>query len=385
MTSHIQPPGVLFLINTWVVGGTETQVLNLLRYLDRSRFTPYVCSLYADAKLGSAMASVGVPTISLGIRRMRYPDSILRLARLARFCRAKGVRVIQGVRTDQVALAVGRMAGVPVVLGSQRDIVWGGRSRWRTLRGFFDGWLSGVIANSRAAADYRRSYSHIPADRVHIIPNGLDLDGFVADTGPELSRSALGIPAEAPLLVILGRLEIAIKGHAILLDALQRPGLEGCHLVVAGDGRDRARMEALIVELGLVGRVHLLGHRSDAGRVLGFGDMAVVASLHESSPNVILEAWAAGRPVVATRVGGIPELVADGEHGLLVPPDDAEALAMAIRRLLEDDQLCTRLATAGHAKMLRDHTAPVMAARFADLFDQLLHARGESWQIRRAH
>lgn len=365
-----RPVDVLYLLTTWTVGGTETQLLNLLRHLDRARFRPHVCSLYADPRLDAAMAPLGVTAFSLGVRRMRYPDTALRLRSLVAYCRRHRVRVIQGVRTDQVALVVGRLAGVPVVLGGQRDTEWGAGSRWRPVRAMLDRRLTGVVANSQAAAGYRAAYSRLAPERLHVVPNGLDLERYAAPA--PLSRAGLGLPADAPLLALVGRLAVETKGHLDLLRAMGEPGLEACRLLVVGDGPDRARLERAVADLGLAGRVALAGHRADVEALFGLADIAVMASRHESSPNVILEAWAAGRPVVATRVGGVPELVRDGADGLLVPPGDPPALAAALRALLADPALARRLGEAGRARVYADYTAAAMARRVGALYERLL-------------
>lgn len=365
-----QPTGVLYLISTWVVGGTETQLLSLLRYIDRDRYQPHVCALYHDTKIGPVMAEVGVAALSLNIRRVRYLDTLPRLMRLADYCRSHNVRVIQGVRTDQLARLVGWMAGVPVVLGGQRDICTG--HHLASIRGVFDRRLSGIVANSEAAARHRQGLSGVRPEHFYVVPNGLDLRPFDHSVSLERRVVAPDLPPDAPTLIIVGRLKIETKGHRIVLEALTRPALHDTHLLVAGDGPDRAALEGLINQMGLHGRVHLLGHRADVANILLLSDVAVVASTNESSPNVILEAWAARRPVVATRVGGVPELVEHGANGLLVPPSNPDALAEAAATLLHNPALRNRLAQHGRATVERRYSAQTMAARMADLYDLLL-------------
>lgn len=373
-----RPIAVLYLINTWVVGGTESQLAHLFRRMDRARFQPHVCALYADPGLAPAMASLDVPALSLGVGRVRHPSTPARLLRLARYCRERGVAIVQGVRTDALAGLVARLAGAPVALGAQRNTRaprQGGPAA--AFRRWGDRLLTGVIANSRAAAAHRHALTGFPLERIHVIPNGLDL-GRLAALAP-LARGQVAPAAApgAPLLLILGRLELAMKGHAVLLEALARPELAGAHLAVVGDGPDRPRLEAMVAGLGLAGRVTLLGHRDDAPAALPAADVVVVPSLNsESSPNVILEAWAARRPVVASALAGVPELVADGETGLLVPPGDAAALAGAVRRLLDDPALAARLGAAGRRELEAGYTAEAMAARTTGLYERLLAPGG---------
>ena len=181
----------------------------------------------------------------------------------------------------------------------------------------------------------------IPAERVTVSPNPAP---EVPPLAPrEELRRELGM--DGPTLGFAGRL-MAAKALDVALHALQR--VPGVSLVVVGDGPDRAALERQSAELGLGGRVQFLGARSreDVLRVLHAADAALLSSRWENFPHLVVEALAVGTPVIATAVGGVPEVVRDGENGLLVPAGDPDALAGAIRRLLEDDELRGRLARA---------------------------------------
>jgi len=181
----------------------------------------------------------------------------------------------------------------------------------------------------------------IPAERVTVNPNP-------APEVPQLPqreelRRELGM--DGPTLAFAGRL-MAAKALDVALQALQR--VPGVSLVVVGDGPDRVTLERLTAELGLGMRVRFLGGRlrDDVLRTLSAADAALLSSRWENFPHLVVEALAVGTPVIATAVGGVPEVVRDGENGLLVPAGDPDALAAAIRRLVEDDELRGRLARA---------------------------------------
>lgn len=181
----------------------------------------------------------------------------------------------------------------------------------------------------------------IPAERVTVNPNP-------APEVPQLPqreelRRELGM--DGPTLAFAGRL-MAAKALDVALQALQR--VPGVSLVVVGDGPDRVTLERLTAELGLGMRVRFLGGRlrDDVLRTLYAADAALLSSRWENFPHLVVEALAVGTPVIATAVGGVPEVVRDGENGLLVPAGDPDALAAAIRRLVEDDELRGRLARA---------------------------------------
>ncbi len=193
-----------------------------------------------------------------------------------------------------------------------------------------------------------------PAARAHYLPN------FAAD----LAGAALAaLPGEMRLLA-MGRLhrnkgfDVAIRALALLPP--------GAHLSIAGEGPERGALEALAREAGVAERVTFLGWRSDIGALLAGCDVFVCSSRHEPLGNIVLESWSAGRPVVAAAAQGPSELIADGETGLLVPVEDAEALAWAIGALLADPQRAARIAQTGRAAYERDFTEAAVVARWRD-------------------
>ncbi|MBV9736024.1 MAG: glycosyltransferase [Acidisphaera sp.] len=194
-----------------------------------------------------------------------------------------------------------------------------------------------------------------PAERVHHLPNfSPDLSGAAP-----ASRVSLGIPDGAKLVLALGRLH-ANKAFDVLLRAL--PRLPGVHALIAGEGPERAALAALARAQGVADRVHMPGWREDTGALLAACDVLACPSRHEPLGNVVLEAWSARRPVVAAASQGPAELITPGRDGLLVPPDDAAALAAALRDALHDAAAAAALAEAGRARFLAEHAeAPVLA------------------------
>lgn len=197
-----------------------------------------------------------------------------------------------------------------------------------------------LIGNTHDIVDYilRGGW---PRERVHYLPN------FVAaEPAAPLPRAPLGTPENVPLVLAMGRLH-ANKAFDVLLAALaQVPEL---HLWLAGEGEERARLEQQVAALGLGERVRFLGWRDDVAALLATADFLVCPSRREPLGNVVIEAWAAGLPVIAATSEGPRVLIADGETGLLAPVENAEALAQAMRRLLADGALRARLRAAGRA------------------------------------
>ncbi|HZT52728.1 MAG TPA: glycosyltransferase, partial [Stellaceae bacterium] len=206
-----------------------------------------------------------------------------------------------------------------------------------------------LVANTRDIVRHVAGHGW-PEERVHYLPN------FVSPAAAApVPRASLATPEDAPLALALGRLH-RNKGFDVLLEAVAK--LPRLHLWLAGEGEERAALEARTRALGLGARVRLLGWREDVAALLAAADLVAVASRHEPLGNVVLESWAAGIPVVATLSEGPRALIGDGVTGLLVPVEDADALAAALRRVVEDRALADALAAAGRAAFAAEFAEP---------------------------
>jgi glycosyltransferase involved in cell wall biosynthesis len=223
-----------------------------------------------------------------------------------------------------------------------------------------------AVSESTRAALEEQGY---PRDRLVVVRNGIDLPA------PEERglREELGVPGDAFLVACIGRLS-PYKGQLELLEALERA--PGVHAVLIGldhqtGGAYRERLEADAHRLGVNGRVRFAGYRPGAAALLADCDALALPSWIEGLPLVALEAMARRKPVVATAVGGTPELVADGETGLLVPPRDVGALAAALSALAADRARAARMGEAGHERVAREFSARAMADRILEIYDEL--------------
>lgn len=199
-----------------------------------------------------------------------------------------------------------------------------------------------------------------PAGAVSHIPN-------FAEPGPQapVSRASLDTPEGAPLLLVMGRLH-PVKAHDVALEVLART--PEAWLWAAGSGELEGELKALAARLGVAERVRWLGWRSDASALYRAADVCLFPSRFEPLGNVVIQAWAHGLPVVAAAAAGPAALIADGEDGLLAAVDDVEALAAAVRRLIDDPALRARLAEAGRAKAAAQFRRGAVVARWRDLF-----------------
>jgi glycosyltransferase involved in cell wall biosynthesis len=222
-----------------------------------------------------------------------------------------------------------------------------------------------VTAVSEAVAGTVVAFG-VPRERITVIPNGVDMARF---DGAGADRGALGAANGEPVVGSVGCLA-ARKDYATLLDALARMAARGrrFHAALVGDGPERAALERQAGALGIGDRVTFLGERPDIERLLPAMDVFVLSSREEGIPNALLEAMAAGRPSVATAVGGTPEVLEDGVTGWLVPPSDPQALSVAIEQTLADPEEAARRGAAARRAMLEHRSIDTMVRRHEEFY-----------------
>lgn len=219
-----------------------------------------------------------------------------------------------------------------------------------------------LVGNTKGIASWIAAQGW-PADRVHHLPNFAPDMAAVQPQDRSAFRASLGIPADSSLLLALGRLHTN-KAFDVLVRAMAR--LPGAHALIAGEGPERAALEALARSEGVADRVHLPGWRSDTAALLDIADILVCPSRLEPLGNVVIEAFAARRPVVAAAVDGPRELISPGQDGMLVPPEDPAALAAALAGLLASPQKAERLASAGRERFDAEFAAAPVLTRWRD-------------------
>lgn len=364
---------VCYIVIRLEAGGAERQLVALLTGLDRSRFRPLVVVEKPGGALEQTVRELDIP-IHVLPRRMRWdPFLPFRLARLLRRERVHVVHPI-GPMPDFYGVLAGALARVPV-----RLMTW--RNRRYSLFHTALLWLitplaDRLIANSEHAAQALRRW-FVPRSRVMAIPNGLDSDRFARTPPLDEKRRELGLaPDDGPLIGMVARLW-AQKDQDTLIGAAQRlldryPNLV---LVLVGTGRRRAALEATAAHLLPPGRYRFLGARNDVPELYHLLDVPVLSTHYEGMPNAVMEAMAAGRPVVATAVAGCAELIEDGVTGLLVPPRDPRALAEAVARVLDDKALAERLGSAGRQLIPERYGLERLIERHQRLYGQLLAGR----------
>ena len=356
-------------------GGAEIFVIGLATNLPRERFDVSVCGTRAivPGPLVETLDAAGVPYMTLDRRSTWDLTRVRRLRTLLKRGRFDILHTHKFGSNVWGALFA-RACRVPVVVAQEHTWSYEGQP----LRKWIDGRVVGRLATRFVAvseADAARMVmdEKVPPEKVVVMPTGYIPRPFTPDTD---LRSELGVAPETPLVgtAVVFRpqkaVEVLLEAHARLLTSMP-----DAHLAIAGDGPIRAKLEHRARELALDGRVHFLGKRNDVDAILRTLDVAALSSDFEGKPLFVLECMANRTPLVATAVGGLPELIRDGETGVLVPPRDPEALAHAIERLLVDRELRSSLAAAA-ADEVSGLTIEAVALRFADLYETLAAEAG---------
>jgi sugar transferase (PEP-CTERM/EpsH1 system associated) len=363
---------ILYFITELSTGGAQNALLRLLKGLDRDRFSPAVACLYnGDGAVAQEIRALGIDVFDA---RMRRKADLLALLRLYRHIRRTRPTILHTslFHANLPGRILGRLAGVPSVICSERTMAMESEWRYRVNR-WTIGLVDFVIVVSANVRDFCISHIGLPADKLVVIYNGIDLPP--ERLAPQAkARAELSLPLDAPIVGAVSRLD-PVKGVDVLLRAIAL--VEDTHLAVVGDGPERVPLAALADDLGISDRVHWTGHRRDALHLLSAFDIFVQPSLHEGLPNAVLEAMAASLPVVATAVGGTPEVVVDEVTGLLVPPRDPQALARSVRALLHNSDLRRKMGRAGRERVAQHFSLKQMVEQTQAVYERLLETRGE--------
>jgi glycosyltransferase involved in cell wall biosynthesis len=362
---------ILYFITELSTGGAQVALLRLLKGLDRERYTTTVACLYnGDGAVAQEIRALGVPVFDAQMRHKADLPALLRLYRHIRRVRPTILHTSL-FHANLPGRILGRLADVPIIICSERTMAM--ESEWRYL---LNRWTIGMVDRvtvvSANVRDFYTSHVDLPADKLVVIYNGVELPNESCSSHQE-ARTELGLPAGGLVIGTVSRLDPA-KGVEFLIRALAR--VNDLTLVIVGDGPERGALEALASDLGVAGRIHWAGHQRGVMHLLPAFDLFVQPSLHEGMPNTVLEAMAAGLPVVATAVGGTPEAVVDGLTGLLIPPRDPDALAETIAALLRDPDLRREMGRAGRERVAEHFGMARMVEQTERLYTQLLTEKG---------
>lgn len=393
--TSIRPAGVAYILPGLYRGGTEKHVLDLAARLDRKRFSPVVVSTAGGGPMVEDFARADVPVYLLDYRGVSlrpgaaaplWRDAVGFFREFSRILGGNNISIVHAYLPAANVLGVfaAALARVPVKIVSKRALC-----RYKEGHPLFSlfedlaNWAAdAVMVNSRAVAvDVRRTERFLDRKIVPIY-NGIEVppEPAACSHNPLL---ALGIPPGVPVVTYVANIR-EDKAHAVLVDAARRVAEEfpsAKFLFVGRQGCEAANVRQRIASARLEGRIILTGARQDVAQILGRSFLAAHPGEQEGFSNAILEAMAAGLPVVASRAGGNPEAVVDGETGFIVPAGDSSAFAEAILTLLRDPHRARAMGEAGRRRAREVFSMERMVGEVERLYEELLDGRRPAWPI----
>jgi glycosyltransferase involved in cell wall biosynthesis len=373
-------PRVLHLITSFEVGGTERQAVELLKRIDRRRFDTRLAAIRLEGPLYREVAALFPRIPQFPLTSFYNPNAAKQLMRLRNWLIRERANILHAhdFYAGLLGVAAARLARVRVIacqrhmrLSDRRAHEWGARLTHRLAHR--------VLVNSEAIRDRLLAGGHVAPEKIVVIHNGLNesAERAALDNDHRAKQRAallreLNLDEGVKLIGLVARLQ-PVKGHRYFIEAAGRiANFEPkAHFLLVGDGALRREIEEHAARIGAGDRVHLLGARNDAALIAAGFDVAVSASLSEGLPNAVMEAMAAGAPVVATAVGGTTELVIDGATGFLASPADADALTRRILDALQNPEWSARMAAQGRRRVLSQFSMRRMVESVERLYDEL--------------
>ena len=363
---------VIHFVDSDTFGGCEEVILMLLAGLDRECWQPAL--LYHDAPEGSRLLQdanrLGIPCRS--VPRLARPTTAQTWRRFVGELRVAAPTIFHAHLNWPLAcfheVIAAKFSRVPIIVATAHLYSPISGMRHWGKQYLHAAAIDRYIAVSGEVKKRLCQTLRVPDSKIRVVRNGIRLSRF-SQTADTAIRSTLTGGTDRPIIFTPARLHTQ-KGHTYLLEAARL--LPDAVFVLAGDGPERERLEQLAQELGIEARVRFLGHRQDIPQLMASCDVFVLPSLYEGLPLTVLEAMAAGKPVVATAVGGTDEAVVHGVTGLLVPPANPTELAGAIRAMLTDRRLAVRLAESGRRRAIEEFSCETMVRGVTKVYDELI-------------
>ena len=370
--SSFNKVNLLHLIDDIDIGGTERGLLNLVSSLDWNKYNSLVCS-FEKGPLASAFETQGIEPI---IMEKRYSCDLILLFKLLRLIQEKRIHLIH-CRLLFATIYGGICASllrIPFVVSIHGKSIFELKRGITSLR-MAERYARKIIAVSKSLKDELTEIFGLKPEKITVIHNGVDFNKY-SNCVSAVSKTKLGIKSSDYVIGSVGTLR-SVKGYEYLLLSVPKvlQIFPNTKFVIAGDGPLKEELQKLACELNIQHDVIFLGYRKDIPDVLSAFDIFVLPSLTEGSPNALLEAMASSKPVIATKVGGIPEIILDGTTGVLVPSKNSAKLSVAILDLLEDENKRIAMGNAGFERV-KEHFSPEATARkYEQVYEEALYAK----------
>lgn len=378
----MQPINILHVISKLPVGGVENQLLMILGKYDRGKLSPIVCSLSDKGEIGREIEEAGIEVIPLN--KLRHTFDWTMVKDIYNLIKKKNVKIVRThlYHANLYGRLAARIAKVPCIVASVHDTytyTMDKKLHRRIINKCLSRFTDKIVAVSEAVKKDILKYDDISDDKIIVIHNGIDKGGF-QNINRELIRSNLAISPEVQVIGMVGRLSLQ-KGQKYLLKAVSkiRDRFPKIVLLIVGDGPLRNELESYARSLDIMKNTIFLGSRRDIPAILSSMDIFVFPSLWEGLPSTLIEAMAAGKPIIATDITPNKEIINSEKVGILVPAKNSDALASSIDLLLHNKDLSEDLGKAAKERAFSHFNIKATVDRYTTLFENIL--RGKGWNI----
>lgn len=364
---------IAFVINSIdsPTGGTEKQLLLLLKHLDRSRFSPFLCVVRGSDWLEKEFDLC--PLHVLGIESYKHPVFLYRFWKFVHFLKTEKFTIVHSLFEDgmRIGITSGKLAGIDKNIAVRRSQGYWMTPLYLLLTKILNRWVDLIIANSHDTRKWTADFESFPIEKIEVIHNGIELESFQR-LSPEVYseyRTALGIPIDAPVVCIVANLR-PVKSIDMFIRAARivKSDIAAAHFIIVGEGELEEKLKQQSRDLNLESCIHFLGRRLDIPQILGISTIGVLSSSSESFSNTIVEYLAAGLPVVCTDVGGAREAVEDDSNGYVVPVGDFTDMAGKIINILRSDATLAKGKASRH-KAERYFSVAAMMKKYEEIYE----------------
>lgn len=375
---RVEKINILHIYQNSKIGGVQQQLLSLLKAYNKEVFNPIFCCLGPKEDMGKEIEKLGIDFIALNNKRY-HKFSLKIIINLYRLMKKKHIHVVRThkYRASLYGRIAAWLAGVPVIITSvhgnyRKDL----RPERRIANKILSRITDKIIAVSESIKRDIVKHDKIDPSKILVIYNGIDISKFAPSEKFENIREKLLINADDIVIGFVGRL-VPAKGLEYLIEVISylKEEFKNIKLLIVGEGSLLGNLKDKARENGIHDRVIFTGQRRDVPDILHCMDIFVIPSIAEGIPNALLEAMAMGKPIIATKVGGIPEIIEDGFNGLLVPPRDSGVLAAAIKTLIDNRQLAVKIGQTAR-DFAQNFSITATAQKWELLYKTLLKEKG---------
>lgn len=366
---------ILYIFVTLPVGGAENHLLTVLKEINRSKYNPVICCIREKGEIGEEIERMGVDIITLSRKSKSWNIRII--MDILKIIHQKNIQLIHAhlYHSNMYGRIAAAISKIPVII-TEHNVYQKYKIKRRVINWLLAKKTDKIIAVSEAVKRYVVSRDWVDASKIEVIYNGIDVKKFQSFLSKEEARHRIGIPVKCFLIGTIARLTEQ-KGHIYLIKAIDiiKGSIPNAKLVLVGSGPLESYLKAEVSEKELNDYVIFLGSRRDIPDILKAMDIFVLPSLWEGLGIALLEAMASSIPVIATNVGGVPEIINNDINGLLVPPGDPFSLSQAIFDLYKNEFKRQRLSKNGLETIENKFTSHCMVKKIENLYESVLRLK----------